>query len=158
MENIFSKLSEIYEPSLVANLRSINEHLSQMKIAELWALIRSKKTNLKKKNKPSEQNGAEMEEEAPTLKEPEPIKYVSNILEVLSRVKFKISGIEAKKLDQLYSGVYEGGFLLWECERDGVEFLHYSGWLDNFDHIPKKDMNVLELGCGSGLVGVYLLQ
>ena len=40
------------------------------------------------------------------------IKYIGNILEVLAKVKFQLRGIQAEKLNQLYAGVYEGGFLL----------------------------------------------
>lgn len=87
----------------------------------------------------------------------EPIKYVSNILDVLQSVKFKLSGIEASKLNQLYAGVYEGGFQLWECERDIVEFMFYSSWLR--EKVEKNyNINILEIGCGSGLAGVLLLQ
>jgi hypothetical protein len=159
MEQIFNQLSEVYEASLVTNLKSVNEHLNQMKISELWTLINSKKTNLKNlKGSTSEEvteNGGMQQEESSG---PQPIKYVSNILDVLQKVKFKVKGIEAEKLNQLYAGVYEGGFLLWECERDAVEFVHYSGWMDNFDHVAKEDAKILEIGCGSGLLGVYLLQ
>ena len=159
MENIFQQLANTYELSLVTNLKNINEHLTDMKISELWSFINSKKSNFKKNN--HDQNSDNMQEEDQNFVSytpPEPIKYISNILEVLAKVKFQLSGIEAEKLNELYAGVYEGGFLLWECERDAVEYLHYSGWLDNFDHVAKHDAKILEIGCGSGLVGVYLLQ
>jgi len=44
--------------------------------------------------------------------------------------------------------------MLWECERDAIFFLQNSAILDNFS----KTSNVLELGCGSGLLGIFLLQ
>ncbi|CAG8550291.1 1706_t:CDS:2 [Ambispora leptoticha] len=50
----------------------------------------------------------------------------------------------------LIKGVYEGGFKTWECSLDLVDYLAGRGI--NIDS-PK----VLELGCGSGLPGIYIL-
>lgn len=160
MEQIFNQLSNNYDPYLVANLKSINENLSLMKISELWNMINQKKTTIRTLQKTEEiqenQDGG-MQEESSSVAQQEPIKYVSNILDVLQSVKFKLSGIEASKLNQLYAGVYEGGFQLWECERDIVEFLFYSSWL--MEKMKNNyNINILEIGCGSGLAGVLLLQ
>lgn len=49
-------------------------------------------------------------------------------------------------------GIYEGGFKTWECSYDLVEYL------DTYQkEIFKEDceFNILELGCGSGLPGIY---
>jgi len=49
----------------------------------------------------------------------------------------------------LVAGVYEGGLKIWECSEDLVRYLHsdFSSQL--------AGSRVLELGCGSGLPGVY---
>lgn len=47
-------------------------------------------------------------------------------------------------------GVYEGGLKIWECTLDLLSFLAKESFnLDNLD--------VLDLGCGSGLLGIYAL-
>ena len=48
------------------------------------------------------------------------------------------------------TGVYEGGFKIWECSIDLVQFL-------NLNNIDTKGKDVLELGCGGGLPGIYCL-
>lgn len=48
-------------------------------------------------------------------------------------------------------GVYEGGFKLWECTIDMVNYLVR----ENVDFDGK---NVLDLGCGHGLLGMGALK
>jgi predicted nicotinamide N-methyase len=46
--------------------------------------------------------------------------------------------------------VFEGGFKIWECSYDLLAYLpeiHSSGFLSS--------INVLDLGCGSGLPGIF---
>ena len=50
----------------------------------------------------------------------------------------------------LVSGVYEGGFKIWECSYDVLSYLSEPEQL-----ISLKSINVLDLGCGSGLLGIY---
>ena len=50
----------------------------------------------------------------------------------------------------LRSGVYEGGFKVWECSIDLIEYLQSC----NFSWNGK---DVLELGCGGGLPAIYCL-
>ena len=50
----------------------------------------------------------------------------------------------------LSSGVYEGGFKIWECSIDLINFLKSS-------NVDVKDEDVLELGCGGGLPGIFCL-
>ena len=57
---------------------------------------------------------------------------------------------ELMKHSDLRSGVYEGGFKIWECSIDLVEFL-----ASNNANLQDKD--VLELGCGAGLPALYCL-
>ncbi|KAG2377841.1 hypothetical protein C9374_008926 [Naegleria lovaniensis] len=49
---------------------------------------------------------------------------------------------------------YEGGFKLWECSEDLVEFLMNDSKFVN-DNV--KNRNVLELGCGHALPSIYCL-
>ena len=49
--------------------------------------------------------------------------------------------------------VYEGGLALWECALDLVSFMDES----NVSFV-RKDSNVLELGCGFGLPGVWAMM
>jgi methylase of polypeptide subunit release factors len=51
------------------------------------------------------------------------------------------------------TGVYEGGFKVWECAIDLIQYLHLNGnsqlWANT---------TVLEAGCGVGLPAIYALQ
>ena len=51
----------------------------------------------------------------------------------------------------LISGKYEGGIKIWECDEDLLEFLP-SVYNDEW-----KNKNILDMGCGHGLPGIYLL-
>jgi len=48
----------------------------------------------------------------------------------------------------LSSGSYEGGLKVWECTYDLLHFMSKQN--DEF-----KNKNVLDLGCGAGLLGIY---
>ena len=50
----------------------------------------------------------------------------------------------------LVSGVYEGGFKVWECTQDLLDLL--TG-----DEVPVKGKSVVDVGCGSGLLGIKCL-
>ena len=52
-----------------------------------------------------------MDEEAEEEATQTPLKYISNILELLQKVNFSIEGIKASKLNQIFDQVYEGGKL-----------------------------------------------
>lgn len=76
------------------------------------------------------------------------------------------------KKSDLVSGVYEGGFKLWECSLDLIQFLSTS----NYDFNGKKVLEVRnfflfkileidfyfskkkKLGCGHGLPGIYCMK
>jgi len=74
---------------------------------------------------------------------------------------YKIEGIplpSKTKLENAHPGlknsdlipkVYEGGYKVWECSVDLVEYLKTISGL--------KPKNVLELGCGQGLPGIWAL-
>lgn len=52
----------------------------------------------------------------------------------------------------LVSGVYEGGFKVWECAVDMVEFLN-NEWTDKL-----HGKRVADIGCGHGFPGIFCLQ
>jgi len=52
------------------------------------------------------------------------------------------------QLSDLEPGEYEGGLKVWECTIDLLDYLRESKWL-------LKNEKVLDLGCGSGLLGLY---
>ncbi len=68
------------------------------------------------------------------------------------------SGMELKSLlamsdsqhSDLIPGVYEGGLKVWECALDLIQFL----WECEID---LTGMQILELGCGTALPGIYAL-
>lgn len=50
----------------------------------------------------------------------------------------------------LRSGIYEGGFKVWECSLDLIAYMD-----SNNIHVTEAD--ILELGCGAGLPGIFCL-
>ncbi|ALC38605.1 CG17219 [Drosophila busckii] len=53
----------------------------------------------------------------------------------------------------LIAGVYEGGAKIWECTDDLLDYLAKNYKADQW-----KNKSVLDLGCGSGLLGIYALK
>nr|SVE77826.1 EOG090X0C09 [Daphnia lumholtzi]SVE78455.1 EOG090X0C09 [Daphnia lumholtzi]SVE79083.1 EOG090X0C09 [Daphnia lumholtzi] len=49
------------------------------------------------------------------------------------------------------SGVYEGGLKIWECTLDLLDYL-------NKEPVPFDGLDVLDLGCGTGLLGMHALR
>ena len=79
-------------------------------------------------------------------------KSLSNIS--LNYVNFNNSIIKSTNVPEntdLISGKYEGGIKIWECDQDLLEFLP-SIYDDSW-----KNKNILDMGCGHGLPGIYLL-
>lgn len=79
-------------------------------------------------------------------------KYLSNIS--LNYIHFNNSIIKSTNVPEntdLISGIYEGGIKIWECDEDLLEFLP-SIYNDSW-----KNKNILDMGCGHGLPGIYLL-
>ncbi|KAH8285815.1 hypothetical protein KR018_009493 [Drosophila ironensis] len=50
----------------------------------------------------------------------------------------------------LIAGVYEGGAKIWECTDDLLSFL-----AEKYEDTFWQDKSILDLGCGSGLLGIY---
>lgn len=43
-----------------------------------------------------------------------------------------------------------GGLKIWECTNDLIEY-----FVENENEGQMKDLNVLDLGCGAGILGIY---
>ncbi|XP_022096783.1 histidine protein methyltransferase 1 homolog isoform X2 [Acanthaster planci] len=57
----------------------------------------------------------------------------------------------AESHSDLIPNVYEGGLKVWECSIDLVHYLHEA-------ELPLENKDILELGCGAGLPGIYALK
>jgi SAM-dependent methyltransferase len=80
-------------------------------------------------------------------------KTLSNIY--LDTYELKNSIIKSAKIPEntdLVKGIYEGGIKIWECSIDLLNFLPTI-----YENINLNNENILELGCGHGLPGIYLL-
>ena len=63
-----------------------------------------------------------------------------------------IKSLNVPNNTDLISGKYEGGIKIWECALDLINFLPTKYSKSNL-----SNLNVLELGCGHGLPGIYFL-
>ena len=72
----------------------------------------------------------------------------------LTYIRFNNSIIKSTQVPEntdLISGKYEGGIKIWECDEDLLEFLptvYNNDWNNKI---------ILDMGCGHGLPGIYLL-
>lgn len=55
-----------------------------------------------------------------------------------------------KEHSDLIAGKYEGGLKIWECTYDLIQYLE-----ENETEIKLESKNVLDLGCGAGILGIY---
>ena len=76
------------------------------------------------------------------------INYVKSS-DAINQIKNKPKYLEQNT--DLVKNVYEGGLKIWECSHDLVQFLCSS-------QVPIKDQQILELGCGAALPGLYCLH
>jgi hypothetical protein len=51
------------------------------------------------------------------------LRYFSNIAQNLPKFNLTINGSSFKSLGEITPGIYEGGFKLWECEKDAIHYL-----------------------------------
>lgn len=77
---------------------------------------------------------------------------------VLATIKDNANNnLDIKKAEEehtdLIPGVYEGGAKVWECTDDMLLYLS-----EHFCNGNWKELQVLDLGCGSGLLGVYAFR
>jgi predicted nicotinamide N-methyase len=78
------------------------------------------------------------------------LTYVTNSMEALNN-KFPAPKYDADK--DIVKNEYEGGFTVWEGTYDLINFLLHNG--EKLDLVGK---NILDLGCGHGLVGIFCLR
>jgi len=78
------------------------------------------------------------------------LTYVSNSMEVLNE-KLEQPKYDEKK--DVVKNEYEGGFTIWECTYDLINFL-----LQNGEKLDLNGKNILDLGCGHGLVGIFCMK
>jgi len=99
-----------------------------------------------------EENQQKIDEEK--SKEKLSIEFGQIDLDELNQIENRSKNEIQEKIDSIQSdlipAVYEGGFKTWECSHDLVDFLRSIG--ENSSRI----VNVLEIGCGSGLPGLEL--
>nr|SVE92612.1 EOG090X0C09 [Megafenestra aurita] len=79
------------------------------------------------------------------------VKHVEQLIVSREIEKFKPLRIALEMNSDVISGVYEGGLKVWECTNDLLEYLEKS--CTQFD-----GLNVLDLGSGSGLLGMFALK
>ncbi|KAJ8912634.1 hypothetical protein NQ315_015146 [Exocentrus adspersus] len=83
------------------------------------------------------------------------IKYVcsTEILQFLQKAEhpYDISVLKAEENhSDLLPAVYEGGIKIWECTYDVLKYF-------DLNKIEFENKSVLDLGCGSGILGIYTL-
>ncbi|XP_045474847.1 histidine protein methyltransferase 1 homolog [Harmonia axyridis] len=78
---------------------------------------------------------------------------VKQIVEVLEKNDLKCERIKKAEQSQsdLISSVYEGGARTWECTYDLLNYIEN-------EKMYFRDKKVLDLGCGTGLVGIMCLS
>lgn len=78
------------------------------------------------------------------------IKYVKQFTELISQenLSFKYD-----PQTDLIKNIYEGGFKVWECTFDLLNYL-----VENRATISFKNKSVMDLGCGHGLLGILALR
>lgn len=80
------------------------------------------------------------------------LKYLSNIAKLLDTLSIPIFDEKLSFYPDIKKKEYEGGFKIWECELDGVRFL-----LENKELLGNMNKKtILEIGCGSGLMGILI--
>lgn len=81
-------------------------------------------------------------------KSPENVSSVSNMT-VLKDPLFEHNTLADISHTDLKPNVYEGGYKVWECTFDLLDFLK--------NNVLVQNLSVLDIGCGAGLLGLYSL-
>ena len=77
------------------------------------------------------------------------LRYVNNAIKVL-RYVFKETLIDEE--NDIKKDFYEGGFKIWECTVDLLQYLN-----ETLLPFELKGKNVIDVGCGHGLLGILAL-
>ena len=77
------------------------------------------------------------------------IKYIDNAYEL---IKARFENVNIYDNTDLIKNIYEGGFKLWECTYDLLELM-----FDNKIEFNLSGKNIMDLGCGHGLLGILSL-
>uniref|UniRef100_A0A2A4J1M7 protein-histidine N-methyltransferase n=1 Tax=Heliothis virescens TaxID=7102 RepID=A0A2A4J1M7_HELVI len=76
---------------------------------------------------------------------------VSGAMATIEESGFKnVIELAEKEHSDLVAGKYEGGLKIWECTYDLIQYL-----AENLTEIQFENSNVLDLGCGAGILGIY---
>lgn len=54
-------------------------------------------------------------------------------------------------MKKFHISIFKGGLKIWECTEDLLDYLEKEA-------ISFKDMNVLDLGCGAGVLGIQAVH
>jgi len=82
--------------------------------------------------------------------EKHPMYYVTNSIDLLNE---RYNFLRFDPHVDIVKDDYEGGFKLWEGTYDLLNFLYNNG-----EKINLNGKNVLEIGCGCGLIGIFCLK
>ncbi|KAI8042416.1 hypothetical protein M5D96_003729 [Drosophila gunungcola] len=84
----------------------------------------------------------------------EKVKPIDNLISTLDFYELNAKEMNSEENhSDLIAGVYEGGAKIWECTESLLLYLSEKQE-DSF----WKDKRVLDLGCGSGLLGIYAMK
>nr|SVE73156.1 EOG090X0C09 [Ceriodaphnia reticulata] len=78
-------------------------------------------------------------------------KHIEKLVTSQQSGKFESLNSVLQMNSDLLTGVYEGGLKIWECTLDLLEYFEK-------ENIKFQGLNVLDLGCGAGLLGIYALS
>nr|SVE94460.1 EOG090X0C09 [Simocephalus serrulatus] len=79
------------------------------------------------------------------------VKHVEQFLSTNEAEHFESLRTALQKNSDVISGVYEGGLKVWECTIDLLDYLEKN-------QLQFNEQNVLDLGCGAGLLGIFALK
>ncbi len=78
------------------------------------------------------------------------LHYATNALELLND---RYNYIRYDPDQDIVKDMYEGGFKVWEGTYDLINFLYNHG-----QHFNLNGKNILDMGCGCGLVGIFCMK
>nr|SVE75347.1 EOG090X0C09 [Daphnia dolichocephala] len=79
------------------------------------------------------------------------LKHVEQLITSEKKAEFESINTAIQMNSDVVKGVYEGGLKVWECTLDLLDYL-------DKEPVQFDTLNVLDLGCGAGLLGIYALR